>query len=104
MFKFDNPFNIGADGGNAFNDGIRYHIRESEMVKEAVENYIDRHYYNRIHANDNISDLEILSYILSAVGYKLEQLTIADEHELLDEIMKARLQDKVSYLDDLKNL
>ena len=88
MFRFDNPLDPSKDGMNPFIDGIRYHIRDSESIKEEVQRntelvreaieYFTRHYVA------TISPLEILEYVLDELGYKLDDLIIADEHELLD--------------------
>lgn len=81
MKKFYNPFDISKDGNDAIVDGIRYHIRESEQIKTEIINHLQ---YIKI--TGSVSALDILEYILDQLGYSLDNLTIADEHELLDEI------------------
>jgi hypothetical protein len=87
MFRFDNPLDPSKDGINPFIDGIRYHIRDSESIKEEVQKntelvreameYFVRHY-------GIVSPLEVLEYVLDELGYKLDDLIITDEHELID--------------------
>lgn len=81
MFRFDNPLDISKDGVNPFIDGIRYNIRNSEMIKEMV---IEKLKYATI--TGYLSPIEILQYTLNELGYELDDLTIADEHWLLDAI------------------
>lgn len=81
--KFDSPFDISKDGNNPFIDGIRYHIRNSDMIKQECLDKMDE-----IIVNGNISSLDILEYILDKLGYTFDDLTIEDEHELLSEIKR----------------
>lgn len=84
MFRFENPLDPSKDGMNPFIDGIRYHLRDSEAIKEEVIRYLHEEPWNVPVAMR--SSLEILEAILKNLGYKLDDLTISDEHELLDEI------------------
>ena len=80
MFKFDNPFDISKDGKNTFIDGIKYHIRQSEEYKQEIKYYIDKY----VNATDDDSDLDIFEYTIKQLGIPEEELTVADEHEILD--------------------
>ena len=82
MLRFENPFDISKDGQNYIIDGVRYNIRNSAIIKEEVENLFDTVYINE----QNLASLEILEDMLTHLGYSLNELTISDEHELLDEI------------------
>ena len=81
MARFENPFDISKDGVNPLADGIRFHIRESDLIKQKVKES-----YKYVQVSGDVSPMKILEYILEKLGYDLGQLTIADEHELLDEI------------------
>ena len=81
MLKFENPLDPSKDGQNPLIDGIRYNIRNSEMIKEMV---IEKLRWVTIQGH--FSPMEILEYALDELGYKLDELTVADEHWLLDTI------------------
>ena len=83
MFRFENPLDPSKDGGNPFIDGVRFHIRNSVSIKEELLPHID--YYVAI-ANDDDSATDILDRMLASHNYDADELTIADEHELLDKI------------------
>ena len=87
MLKFDNPFDISKDGQNPFIDGIRYHIRQSDQYKEEIKYWIDQY----INPEKDMSNLNILNYAMSCLGIPDSELTIADEHELLDWIQSWRV-------------
>lgn len=81
---FENPFDISKDGKNDFMDGIRYHLRDSDMCKEKIKKYLEKnifYHYNLFHMP---SSLEILTEAMKMLNIKENDLTIADEHELLD--------------------
>jgi hypothetical protein len=88
MAHFNNPFDISKDGENIFEDGIRYHIRNSEQISEEVLNYLQNNY---LMIPDYLSALGILEEVLKILGYNLNDLTIADEHELLSAISQEYL-------------
>jgi ABC-type multidrug transport system ATPase subunit len=81
MVYFYNPLDVNKDGGNVINDGISYNIRNSESIKEQIILALDRYDFD-----NDMSPMQILEYLLNIYGYKLNELIIADEHELLDEI------------------
>lgn len=84
---FFNPFDISKDGKNNFIDGIKYHIRESDLCKNKIKKYIDKNlfqYYNLYHTP---TASQILDAILNDLNISYNNLTIADEHELLDYIV-----------------
>ncbi len=89
MFKIYNPLDISADieNTNPILQGISYNIRNSTMIKIEALEYMHT-YFIQFTAG---SDLDVLEYILNILGYRLEELTIADEHELLDEIHRIRM-------------
>ena len=82
MMKFYNPLDPSKDGQNPFIDGIRFHIRNSEMVKEKVYRLLK----SGVKITGNFTALQILEDAIEHIGHKLDDLTIADEHELLDYI------------------
>lgn len=85
MFRIENPLDPGKDGQNPLIDGIRYHIRNSENIKEEILSNIDNyiiHYFNYIGYPKKASD--ILDYVLQNLGYVADDLIIADEHEILN--------------------
>ena len=87
MFRFENPLDPGKDGRNPFIDGVRYHIRNSEEIKEKILNNLDYIIYKAKQFNiDN--NIKILDMILGDYGYNDDDLTISDEHEILDEIQR----------------
>lgn len=83
MFRFENPLDPSKDGGNPFIDGVRFHIRNSVSIKEELKPHIGYYIYS---ANENDSALDILERMLIAHNYRIDELTVADEHELLDTI------------------
>ena len=80
MFKFDNPMDPTKDGNNLFIDGIRFHIRNSTILKDDIQNYIKNNYI----ANPFNSNLKFLEKVMQELNIDSDELTIADEHELLD--------------------
>jgi len=87
MLRFENPLDPSKDGRNPFIDGVRYHIRNSESVKEEILSNLDYIIYKAKQFNiDN--NIKILDLILSDYGYNDNDLTISDEHEILDEIQR----------------
>lgn len=88
MLKFYNPLDISSDmeNDNPILQGISYNIRNSTMIKIEVLEYIHTYFIQFTQG----SDLDILEYILNILGYRLDELTISDEHELLDEIHRIR--------------
>ncbi len=87
MFKFENPLDPSKDGINPLVDGIRYNIRNSESVKEEVLSNLN--YYIAVARQYEIDkSTDILDMILFNLGYTTDDLIIADEHYLLDEINK----------------
>lgn len=87
MLRFENPFDISKDGQNPFIDGIRYHIRQSDQYKEEIKYWIDQY----INPENDKSNLNILNYAMSCLGIPDNELTVADEHELLDWIQNWRV-------------
>ena len=85
MLKFDNPFDVSKDGQNPIFDGIRFHIRESEQIKEKIKSQLQYLSFDMDYIN---SPLEILEFALNECGYNLDELTVSDEHELIDEIRR----------------
>lgn len=83
--KFYNPFDISKDGqSNNFIEGIRIHIRNSDELKEKIKNMItkDIHLYKDFSSFN--TNLQILEYYMNKLNIYDDDLTIADEHELLD--------------------
>ena len=78
----NNPFDISKDKfDNPIVNGLKYHIRNSEMQKERVWNYIKNG--NIIpEPGDRIQD--IVFFAMRQLGINESELTIADEHELID--------------------
>lgn len=80
---FYNPFDISKDGKNSLVDGIRFHIRESEQIKEQIKEYYVNNEYK--YCSAEYTAQEVLDEImLNNLNIDLNDLTIADEHELLD--------------------
>jgi len=90
MFRFENPLDPSKDGMNPFIDGIRFHIRNSEGIKERILSNLD--YYVAI-AHEDDSAMDILDRILANYRCQSDELTIADEHEILEAI-----QSKMSWI------
>jgi hypothetical protein len=78
MFRFENPFDPSKDGQNAIIDGIRYHIRNSNEVKEQVLVVL-----KGLKVHGAATPMQILEHALYELDYSLDDLTISDEHELL---------------------
>lgn len=78
---FFNPFDISSDkNDNIFAQGLKFQIRESQIIKEKIKLFLDNNYifsYNK-------SNLEILLDILSINNYNINQLTKTDKTELLE--------------------
>jgi len=83
MFRFENPLDPSKDGDNPFLDGVRFHIRNSVSIKEELMPHIGYYIYC---ANENDSALDILERMLVAYNYRIDELTVADEHDLLEAI------------------
>lgn len=83
MIRFDNPFDISKDGRNPFIDGIKFHIRASADNKERIIEYIDK--YISVIGNQN--PLDILKYAMENLQISDAELTVSDEHDILDWIM-----------------
>lgn len=77
----DNPFDISKDGNNLFIDGLRFHIRNSEILKQEILNYLK---YIDFNIYSLKSDIEIYDIILNKLNIKDDELIIANEHEILD--------------------
>lgn len=84
MEFFENPFDISKDGKNDFIDGIRYHLRDSDMCKEKIKKYLEKNIFYHYNLFYMPSSLEILTEAMKILNIKENDLTIADEHELLD--------------------
>ena len=82
---FTNPFDISKDGNNAFVDGIRYHMRESEQNKEMIKKYIEKFF---IYYLDFDTSLSILKDVERVLHIDKDSLIITDEHEILDWIFE----------------
>ena len=83
MVRFDNPFDPSKDGQNPIVDGVRFHIRESQQNKENIWNYILKY----VQPEQGDRPLDILEYAMKCMNISDSQLTVADEHELLDRII-----------------
>ena len=86
MIRFDNPLDPTKDGQNALIDGIRYNIRNSESIKEEIINNLDYFTYKAA-AMEMDTPIEVLDYALASTNHEADELTISDEHELIDVIM-----------------
>ena len=80
---FFNPWDISKDGRNDFIDGISYHLRESDLCKEKIKDYIRENSFEYF-CLYNMSVWEILEDTMKILNIKENDLTVADEHELLD--------------------
>ena len=80
MFKFENPFDISKDGQNPLIDGVRFHIRQSDEYKQQIKDYIIKY----IEPDKGDKPLDILEYTMNSMNISDSELTITDEHELLD--------------------
>ena len=84
MFRFENPLDPSKDGQNPFIDGLRFHIRNSEMLKEQIIHWIRKN-EDVIY---NMTNLEILKLAMNYLHISDNELTIADKHAILDWIQK----------------
>ena len=80
MIRFDNPFDISKDGQNPFIDGIRIHIRASADNKEKIIEYIEKY----VSITGDPSPLDILKYVMENLQISDTELTVSDEHDILD--------------------
>ena len=80
MIRFDNPFDVSKDGQNSFIDGIRFHIRASADNKERIIEYIDKY----VLVTGNPNPLDILRYAMENLQISDAELTVGDEHDILD--------------------
>ena len=80
MIRFDNPFDISKDRQNAFIDGIRIHIRASADNKERIIEYIEKY----VSITGDPSPLDILKYVMENLQISDTELTVSDEHDILD--------------------
>lgn len=88
MFRFENPLDPSKDGQNSFIDGIRYHIRNSESIKEEILSNLDYYIAKQISwmglPLDSAEDY--LDFILKQENINADELIISDERELLEAI------------------
>ena len=80
MIRFDNPFDISKDGQNPFIDGIRTHIRASVDNKERIIKYIEKY----VSITGDPSPLDILKCAMENLQISDIELTVSDEHDILD--------------------
>ena len=80
MIRFDNPFDISKDGQNPFIDGIRIHIRASADNKERIIEYIEKY----VSITGDLSPLDILKCVMGNLQISDTELTVSDEHDILD--------------------
>lgn len=83
MVKFDNPFDISKDRQNPFIDGVRFHIRESDLCKDRIKEFIQKNDFEYF-CLYKMSALEILTDAMKILNIRDDDLIISDEHELLD--------------------
>lgn len=83
MIKFNNPFDVSKDGQNPFLDGINFHIRESDLCKNKIKDFIEKNNFEYFYLY-GMSALSILNDAMKILNIKDSDLTIVDEHELLD--------------------
>jgi len=88
MIRINNPFDISKDGGNAFIDGINFHIRNSDEIKRKIINNLDYYVYVTTINMEEKTPLKILDKILNYLSIDYEELTIVDEHDILDKLRK----------------
>ena len=86
MIRFENPLDPTKDGANPLIDGIRYNIRNSELIKEEIIDNMDYFTYKAA-AMELDHPIDVLDYALASTGHDADELTISDEHELIDVIM-----------------
>lgn len=82
---FYNPLDPSKDGMNPIIDGLRYHIRNSESIKEQILEELEN-----FNIDPDDKPIDVLEYILHYFGYDLEDLIIADQQRLLDAIYKVQ--------------
>ena len=80
MIRFDNPFDISKDGQNSFIDGVRIHIRASADNKEKIIEYIEKY----VSITGDPSPLDILKCVMENLQISDTELTVNDEHDILD--------------------
>jgi len=89
MFNFHNPCDISARGDNSILDGISTNILNSLELKDLIKDALNNNKQFLIDYINNPpypSTLFVLEYIVKSLGRSLDELTISDEHELLDYI------------------
>lgn len=86
---FYNPLDPSKDGQDAFIDGIRYHIRNSDEIKEKVKREL-----KYLNIDEDERPLTVLEDVLMLMGYSLDDLIIADQQELLDAIYKIKFDNQ----------
>ncbi len=79
MTRLENPMDPTKDGGNALIDGIRFHIRNSEILVEEIKNFIDENYIPEY--GDTAED--VLHKACRILNISTNELTIYNERELL---------------------
>lgn len=84
MLRFENPLDPSKDGQNPFIDGLKFHIRNSEMLKEQIIHWIRKN-EDVIY---NMTNLEILKLAMNYLHILDNELTITDEHAILDWIQE----------------
>jgi hypothetical protein len=80
MIRFDNPFDISKDGQNPLLDGIRIHIRASADNKERIIEYIEKY----VSITGDPSPFDILKCVMESLQISDAELTVNDEHDILD--------------------
>lgn len=82
-----NPLDVSKDVyDNVIVNGLKYNIRNSEMQKERIQTFIQNNIFT--FETYGMSRQEILQLALEKLNIKLDELTVADEHELLDWIYR----------------
>lgn len=77
----NNPLDISKDKqDNAFINGLKYNIRNSELNKERIKEYIK--YEVIAEPGDKITG--IIEFAMRQLNIREDELTVADEHELID--------------------
>jgi len=83
--NFYNPFDVSKDfEGDMFTEGIRSHIRISDEFKNQIKNEIIKDIKSYKDFSSFNTNLEILNYYMNKLDIYDCEITIADEHELLD--------------------
>ena len=80
MIRFDNPFDVSKDGQNPLIDSIRIHIRASADNKERIIEYIEKY----VSITGDPSPLDILKCVMENLQISDAELTVSDEHDILD--------------------